>query len=170
MAGQFGLNNATWDSASCVAFRWGATKVPCTKLTPAKIDIKTEKVPRIGEMLASVRTPGRAEIADMTVEMLLSDYEAQVMPRLPVHAGTFIPFQLTAEVGHVSVKGRWAVLFDGIRIVGEEGPEFDGSEKALIIKLTLSVMDRWTKGRDGIWRTLSLKPLASSQTVASLLF
>lgn len=170
MAGANGLNDVTWDSAQSAFFRFGSTKIALTKFEPPKDDIKVEKVPRIGEMRASKRTPGRSEVGDISIELLATDYEAFLLPRMPKHGGTLVEFVITASVYHPSVLGSYGILCDNCRIIGSEGPSFDGSEKALIKKLTISVLDVWEKGRDGIWKTLSLKPLPSSQAVPLLKF
>lgn len=170
MAGPNGLQDCTWDSASSAFIRFGSTKIALVKFTPSKVDVKVEKVRRIGSMIADKRTPGTVEIGDASIEILATDYEAFVLPRLPVHGGTLVPFVVTASVTHPSVLGSYGVLLDNNRIIGKEGPEFDASEKALIVKLTLSTMDVWEKGRDGTWKTLSLKPLPSSQAVPLLQF
>lgn len=170
MAGPNGLQDCTWDSASSAFFRFGSTKIQLTKFTPAKTDVKVEKVRRIGSMIADKRTPGTAEISDPAIELLATDYEALVLPRMPVHGGTLVEFVITASVYHPSVQGSYGVLLDGCRIIGEEGPEFDASEKALIVKLTISTMNTWRKARDGTWKSLSLQALPSSQAIPLLQF
>lgn len=170
MAGPFGLRDCTWDSANSAFFRFGATKVPLTKFTPSKVEIKTEKVRRIGEMVAQKRTPGAGEVGDVSAEMLVTDYEAFILPRLGKHGGSLIEFQITASVFHPSVIGSYGILLDGCRLTTIEGPEFDGSEKGLIKKLGISVIDLWEKGRDGVWKTLALKPLPSAAAIALMQF
>ena len=165
-----GLNDCTWDSASCAFIRIGSTKVPLTKFAPAKDEIKTERVRRSGEMRARKRTPGVSEVGDIALEMLTSDYTAFILPRMPIHGGTLLEFIITASVFHPSVPGSFAMLSDGCRIVGREGPEFDMSEKALVHKLSISVVDVWEKGSDNKWKTLSTKPLPSSQALAAMQF
>lgn len=170
MASPFGLQDATWDSAACAFFRFGATKIPLTKFTPSSVEVKIEKVRRIGEMVAQKRTPGAAEVSDASLEMLATDHEAFILPRMPRHGGALLEFVITASVFHPSVIGSYGILLDGCRIIKSEGPEFDGSEKGLIKKLGISVVDVWEKGRDGVWKTLSLKPLPTSQAIPLLQF
>lgn len=165
-----GLNDCTWDSASSAFFRWGSTKIPLTKFTPAKDEIKTERVRRVGEMRARKRTPGVSELGDIAVELLATDYVQFIIPRMPIHGGTLVEFIITASVYHPSVAGSYGILCDGCRIVGQEGPEFEASEKGLIKKLSISVIDVWEKGSDNKWKTLALKPLPSSQAVAAMQF
>ena len=170
MAGPNGLSDCTWDSASCAFFRLGSTKIPLLKFTPPKDDIKIDKPRRIGEMRAQKRTPGVSEVGTASIEMLLSDYTSLLLPRMPKHGGTLVEFVVTATVTHPSVKGSYGILCDNGRIIGSEGPEFDGSEKGLIKKLTIDFLDIWEKNEDGIWKTLSLKPLPSSQAIPLLAF
>ena len=170
MAGPKGLSDTTWDSASSAFFRFGSTKIPLLKFTPPKDDIKIDKPRRIGEMRAQKRTPGVSEIGTASIEMLLSDYTSLLLPRMPKHGGTLVEFVVTATVTHPSVKGSYGILCDNGRIIGSEGPEFDGSEKGLIKKLTIDFLDIWEKNEDGIWKTLSLKPLPSSQAIPLLAF
>lgn len=170
MAGPNGLSDCTWDSASCAFFRFGSTKIPLTKFTPPKDDIKIEKPRRVGEMRAQKRTPGVSEVGTASIEMLLSDYTSLLLPRMPKHGGTLVEFVVTATVTHPSVKGSYGILCDNGRIIGSEGPEFDGSEKGLIKKLTIDFLDIWEKNEDGQWKTLSLKPLPSSQAIPLLAF
>ena len=170
MAGPNGLSDCTWDSASCAFFRFGSTKIPLLKFTPPKDDVKIDKPRRVGEMRAQKRTPGVSEIGTASIEMLLSDYTSLLLPRMPKHGGTLVEFVVTATVTHPSVKGSYGILCDNGRIIGSEGPEFDGSEKGLIKKLTIDFLDIWEKNEDGIWKTLSLKPLPSSQAIPLLAF
>lgn len=162
MAGPNGLHDATWDTASSGSLRAGSTKVAITKYSPPKLDIKVEKVRRVGAMLADKRTPGAGEISDGTIEMLASDYEAQILPRIGNHAGTEIEFTLTMTLSHPSVIGQLSILCDHVRIIGTEFPEMDGSEKPAMVKLTLSVLDIWSKGRGGKWQTLVRKSTMTS--------
>lgn len=170
MAGANGLRDCTWDSASCAHFRFGSTAITLTKFEPPKDDIKIEKVARIGEMRATKRTPGRSEVSDISIEMLATDYVTLLLPRLPKHGGTSVEFVITASVYHPTVTGSYGILCDNCRIIGAEGPSFDGSEKGLIKKLTISVIDVWEKGADNVWKTLSYKPLPSSQAIPLLKF
>ena len=170
MAGPNGLSDCTWDSASSAFFRFGSTKIPLLKFTPPKDDVKIDKPRRVGEMRAQKRTPGVSEIGTASIEMLLSDYTSLLLPRMPKHGGTLVEFVVTATVTHPSVKGSYGILCDNGRIIGYEGPEFDASEKGLIKKLTIDFLDIWEKNEDGQWKTLSLKPLPSSQAIPLLAF
>ena len=165
------LQDLTWDSASCVRIVLGSTRVTFTKFSPPKVDTKTEKVARVGEARATKRTPGRVEIADMTAEVLLTDYTSQILPAMNRHGGTLVQFSIIASVKHPSISGSYNTLLDDCRIVSREGPEFDGSEKALIKKLGISVMQVWEKGSDGIWKCSSYEQaLPSSQAKALMAF
>jgi hypothetical protein len=128
-------------------------------------------VRRAGGMLADKRTPGVVDIADTSIELLATDYEALVLPRLPRHGGTLVEFVITANVYHPSVLGSFAILCDRARIAKVEGPDFDATEKGLVMKLGVSVMNTWHKGRDGEWKCMALVPtLPSSQAVPLLKF
>lgn len=168
MAGETGLQDATWDSASCAKIRMGAIVVPFMKFTSPKVEVKTEKPARVGEMLAQKRTPGRGEIGDASGEILLSDYAAIILPRFPRHGATFVGFVITTTITHPSVLGSYAQNLDGCRMTVLEGPELDGSEKGLVKKVSISVMNVFEKGADGIWKALN-QTLQPSSLMAPLL-
>lgn len=166
-----GLSDLTWDSASCARIVLGSSRVTFTKFSPSKVETKVEKVAQVGAPRARRRTPGRTEIADMTGEILLTDYEAQILARQNRHGGDLLIFPIIGSVRHPSIAGSYNTLLDDCRIVSREGPELDGSEKALTKKLGFSVMNVWEKGRDGIWKCSSLEPtLPSSQARALMNF
>jgi hypothetical protein len=87
MAGAIGLRDMTWDGGSAF-LRFGSTKISVKKFTPPKLEVKVARVKRVGEMLATKRTPGSGEVSDSGVELLLTDYEELILPRLGKHAGT----------------------------------------------------------------------------------
>lgn len=162
-----GLNDVTWDSTSA-NIRFGSLKVSVQKLEPSKVEIKTEKLRPVGSALQTRRTPGVAEVADTSAEVLTSDYEALILPRMPVHGGTLVIFQITANHRHVAVAGSYSILLADCRLVSVEGPPLGDGEKGLITKLGISVMRRYDKGRDGIWKTLaydSRKPSSEAQAL-----
>jgi hypothetical protein len=171
MAGQNGLADCTWDSGVCAFWRFGSTKVALTKVTPSKAEVKVEKIRPIGAAIATKRTPGIVEIGDANIELLATDYEEIILPRMPIHDGTMTGFVITGTVTHPSVKGSFGIVLDGCRTIVEELPEFDGTEKGLLLKLTISVMNVFRKGRDGKLKALGRMPgLPSSQAVAALSF
>lgn len=166
-----GLQDVAWDSASSARILFGTIIVPVLKFDVPKEEIKTEKVPRVGEVRPTKRTAGRMEIGDIAVEIELSDYEALILPRMPKHGATLIEFVITCNVKHASVAGSYGMLLDGCRIVSREGPSFAPDEKALVKKLGISVMATWERGRDGVWKCLDLNPkLPSSQAQAAMTF
>jgi hypothetical protein len=169
MAGPNGLNDATWDTASSLSVRFGGLKAAITKLTPAKTEIKTEKVRRVGEMIASKRTPGVGEIGDCTGEMLTADYVSFILPRMPEQGGTLIELVTLVQFSHASVVGQYAILMDRCRFTVIEGPEIDASEKGAITKFTMSCMSRYDKGADGKWKALFSVPGRPSSTAQALL-
>jgi hypothetical protein len=166
-----GLRDLTWDSASCVRIVIGSTRVVLTKFGLPKVETKTEKPPRIGEARATKRTPGRTEIADVAGEILLTDWTSQILPVMNRHGGNLLQFPIIASVSHPSIAGSYDAMLDDCRIVSQEGPEFDGSEKALMKKLGFSVMQAWERGADGVWKCSSFEAaLPSSQARALMQF
>lgn len=166
-----GLNGIAWDSASSVTIHAGTTKIPLYKLGIPKMEIKVAKVRSIGAMLAEKRTIGAAEVADIAAEIEATYYEALLLPRLPKHGGTLTEFPITTTIQHPSVKGALVFGLDRCRIISDEGPEFDAEsgEKPLIIKLGISVMAKFVKGRDGILKCLDVKPTLPSSDLKSAL-
>jgi len=162
--GQQSVDN---DGGSAIA-RFGTTKAPFLKLDEPDVDVKTEKIRRIGEMRATVRTPGAEEIGDLAAEMLLTDYVSIILPRMSKHGGTLIEFPVTLNHRHPAVSGSFSILFDQCRIV-KLGGTIENGEKALIKKLGISVMQVWEKGGDGIWKCLSLEPTLPSVQASALM-
>ena len=169
MSGPNGLIDATWDTASSLSVRFGSTKVAILKLTPAKVEIKTEKIRRVGSTLPDKRTPGVAEISDCTGEMLTSDYVGFILPRMPVQGGTLIELVTLIQFNHASIVGEYSILMDRCRFTAIEGPEIDASEKGAITKFTMSCMARHDKGADGKWKALFSKPGQPSSTAVALM-
>lgn len=163
------LHDTTWDTAASLAIRFGTLKAALTKLSPPKEDVKVEKIRMVGDQLATKRTPGIVDVGDGTIEMLATVYEAQILPRLPKHGGTLTQFVITCTYSHPSVEGSLAYLYDRCRIIGTEDPPVEASEKGAIVKLTVSVMEKSVKGRDGVWKSLALKPGLPSSTAKALL-
>ena len=60
-------------------------------------------------------------------------------------------------------------LAESGRSAAEEGPEMDGSEKALVMKLGISVMQVWHKNADKIWRCLSYETAMPSEAAKALM-
>jgi hypothetical protein len=164
-----GLENGAWDGGTCTRLRWGSIAVPCTKITLPKLEIKTEKVRRIGEMLATKRTPGAAELGPLKVSMLAADYKEFVLLRYGKHAGTETEFVLTTTIIHPSVRGSLSRLADHCRIVTIEELSIEASEKALMIDLTIDPMDLWERGDDDVWKTLVRKSTLTSADAQVLL-
>lgn len=169
MAGPNGLNDATWDSASSATVRFGGSKIALVKFTPSKIEVKTEKVPRVGESLAQKRTPGRAEVSDASGEILTTDWFGFVLPRMPEQGGTLTELVVLLTFSHPSVVGSGSILHDRCRFTAIEGPDLDGSEKGLITKFTMSCMARYEKGADNKWKSLNRVEGRPSSTATALL-
>src|SRR6185312_13313983 len=166
-----GLQDLTWDSSSCARVVLGSTRVDFTKFTPPKVETKTEKVARIAEQRATKRTPGRTEIADFASELLLTDFEAKLLPAYNRHGSNLLQVTIVVDIRHPSIAGSFGLMIDDCRCVSEEGPELGSDEKGLIMKLGWSGMQVWRRGRDNVWKCHSFeKALPSSQAAALMQF
>jgi len=166
-----GLSSVAYDSGSSARFLMGTLIVPVRKLTPPKVETKTDKVRSTGSTLAKKRTIGVVEIGDAVAEIELGYYKDLILPRYGEHGATLIEFVCTLSVKHPSLTGSYAQLYDHCRIVGLEGPEISDDEKALVKKVTISLMNVFEKGDDGKWKCLNFddaKP--SSQAKAAMTF
>lgn len=162
-----GQQSVTWDGGSARAV-FGTTRAPFVKFEVPKTEVKTSKPRRLGEMRATVRTPGAIEISDIAAEMLTSDYVKFILPRMPKHGGTLIVFPVTLNRRHPAVEGSYGILMDDCRIVSvEEGVE--PGEKEAIKKIGLSVMNVWERGGDGVWKCLSLEDALPSAQAKALM-
>jgi hypothetical protein len=164
-----GLENATWDGATCVRLRWGTAAVPCLKIESPKLEVKVEKIRRIGEMIATKRTPGVAELASFKVSLLTTDYKTYILPRYGKHAATEIEFVLTTTIVHPSVRGQLSRLVDHCRVLSIEGPTIESTEKGLVTDLMIDGLDIWERGDDNIWKTLVRKATLTSADATALL-
>lgn len=166
-----GLDDVTWDGSSAIA-RAGSTKVAFLSFERPKVETKTEKVLRLGEQMASKRTPGKVEVGDASAEMLLTDWYSTWLPRMPRHGGTLLEFPVTMNRRHPAVAGNASYSFvcQQCRIVGQE-EKIENGEKPATMKLMLSVMAVWEKGGDGIWKCMARIPsLPDSATQALMQF
>lgn len=171
MANQTALQDLTWDSATCASIVLGVLRVPFMKLSPGKITIKRDKPAGIGEGLPRRRTPGRGEVGDFNGEILATDFEGSILPRLPRHGGTLLEFPILITIKHPAVPGSLGILLDDSSITELDGPELDGSEKAIVYKLQFNAMRRFDKGRDGQWKGLAYDTnRPSAQAVALMKF
>lgn len=146
------LQDLEWDSATPVKMIWGTHIVQITKSAFPKFETKVSKIKKPGQGRSQARTIGTSEVADMSIEMTLLDYTFEVLPFMPVMGGNEVEFVITGDVRHVSVRGSYSTQLDRCRILTREGPEWDGSEKEQIMKIGVSVMNRWEKGPDGVWK------------------
>lgn len=155
-----GLQDLTFDAGTSASILFGVLRMPLTKMAPGKVTMKKDKVRRVGESLARKRTPGSAEISDYNGEMLATDFETTLLPRLPQHGGTLVEFPILITLAHPSIAGSLAVWMSETCILEFDGPELDGSsaEKGLIYKLQFSSMGRFDKGRDNVWKCLYYDP------------
>lgn len=166
-----GLSTVAYDSGSSATFLMGTTVVPVRKLTPPKVEVKTEKVRSSGQGIAKKRTIGVTEVSDGNAEIELGYYNDLIMPRLPQHGGTLIEFVGTLTIRHPSITGSYGQLYDHCRIISIEGPEITDDEKALVMKLGFSCMNIFQKGSDGKYKCLNFdEALPSSQAKAAMSF
>lgn len=149
------IQQATWDTGVCWSMRWGVTKIPLMKFTAPTFEIKVEKPRRLGEMIGEVSTPGVAEVSNADCEMLLTDYSAVILPRMPAHGGTLIHFVVSKDIRHPTIQGSYSALYDGARIISHGGPDGSGDEKGAIKKLGLMLINAYEKGADGQWKCLA---------------
>ena len=164
------LRDGAWDSATCVSLVLGSTRVSFTKFAIPKLEVKTEKIAPIGAGIATRRTPGKAEVAAVNAEMLLRDYTEQILPHMNKHGGTLTEFNVVARVGHPSIEGSFNALLDVCRVLSWEGPEFDGSEKALVMKLIIDPMFVFHKsGATGLWKCLHYDAAKPSSQAKALM-
>ncbi len=169
MAGPNGLKDLTWDSATSASIVLGITRIPFQKLSPGKVTIKIDKPPRVGESLPTKRTPGKGEIAPFNGEIVATDFEAHILPRMPEHGGTLVEFPILILLKHPMVVGSLGIIMDDTRILEYDGPELDGSEKALVYKINFDAMRRYDKGRDGKWKGLAYDPRRASSAARALM-
>lgn len=164
-----GLQNSTFDTASSAALLFGLTSIPILNGAVPAVEVKKAKSRAIGRMIADKRTPGVAEIADMSGEIRADDYANIILPRLPKNGGTLLNFAGLFKLDHPSVTGTLSVLVDGLCFTKIEGFEIKADENPATIKFTLSCMTRWDKGADGIWKQLWWSPGQPSATAKALL-
>ncbi len=162
-----GLDDVTWDSTSA-RLRFGITSAPCTKFDRPKVERKREKVLRVGEELASKRTPGIVDIGDVSAEMLATDWVSVVLPRMPAQGWAGIEFTVTLVRKHPSVTGLYSILMDRCSIVSSE-ESVGADEKGAIVKFSLSVMNVFERGADGIWKCMARLPKSTSAQGAALM-
>lgn len=163
------LHDLTWDSANGVSIVLGTLRVPFQKFSAAKMAVKIDKPATVGEGLPRRRTPGKGELADFPGELLATDYETHILPRMPSHGGTLVEFPILVTIKHPSVAGSLGIIHDDCRIVEVDGPELDGSEKALVYKFMFSAMNRYDKGRDGKWKGLAYDSRRPSAAAVALM-
>lgn len=170
MAAPSGLRDLTWDSAGTqVSIVLGILRVPFTKFSPGKMSIKLDKPAIVGESLPTKRTIGKGELAAFGGEILATHYQDLILPRMPKHGGTLIQFPILVTIKHPSITGTLKILLDDCRIIEIDGPELDGSEKALIYKLQFDAMRRYDMGLDGNWRGLAYDPRRASADARAIM-
>lgn len=168
MAVPGGLEDLTYDSSTCARVVIGASRITFTKFSIPKVEVKIEKISPIGAGRATKRTPGKAEVSDLSTEMLATDYK-KLLAAQGTHGGTLIEHEITIGHRHPAIPGEFSTLLGACRIISLEGPELDGSEKGSIVKLGWSVMQRWDRGNDRVWKCLSYETTRPSAQARALL-
>jgi len=167
---QQGLNDLTYDSAgTIVRIVFGLQRVPFQKFTPPKVTTKIDKPRVVGEDLPSTQTPGATNIDDGNGEILLTHWKDIILPAFNKHGSHLLRFNIMRTISHPSIKGSYAELYELCRLIGEEGPETDGSEKALVVKVTISAMNKWRRVDRGPWTCQAFLNSKPSSEAAALM-
>jgi hypothetical protein len=162
------LNDITFDGASCVQIVLGMKRVDCTSFMVPKEDVKVDKPRQLGLQRARKRTPGVMDLGTAAVEVLDTDYVGQILAFAGKHGLNLLAFPMLITLKHPTVNGSHNIALDLCRILGREGPELKGDEKALIRKLTIDPMNLWEKGGDGIWKCFAFEPGLPSSAAKAL--
>lgn len=166
-----GLQDVTFDTASCASLYLGNTAIDVQKFSPSKVSVKKDKLRPIGSMIATKRTPGVAEVADGSFEVLETVWMSVILPRLPVHGGSDVTFTILQALKHPTIIGSSRILLDRVTLAEFDGPELVGDEKGAVRKFAYTAMDRYEAGIDGVWKTLYRRPgVPSALAVAILKF
>lgn len=148
--------------------RLGTTAVKTIKVTPPKESVKTEKLRRLGEMVATVRTLGIYEIDGGGITLESAVFSKVLLPKLQVNGFTQTEWVLTGAATAPGVAG-YTQIWDRCRFVGIEQEAIEASEKALQMTLPIDVIQMFHKGIDGKWHSLSVNPLAPSDAASAFM-
>lgn len=165
MAGE----NYTYDGATG-RLRLGAFAIQATKMEPPKESIKTEKVRRVGEQVATVRTVGVYEIDGASIEVESAVFARSILPRVTSVGWNLFEFPITILQRHPLVGGPYSQIWDRCRFAGIEQDAIEASEKALKVKLPIDVIQVFHRGADGIWKSLATIPSQPSPQAAAFMF
>lgn len=160
--------NFTFEGASA-RIRIGTTAGACTKITPPKESIKTEKIRRVGEMVARVRTLGIYEIDGGSLTMESAVFATQILPAVPKNGWSAFEFLVTVVNRHPLVGGPWRQVWDRVRFAGLEQEAIEATEKALQLTLPVDVIQMFHAGADGIYKSLALNPAEPTPAAAAFM-
>lgn len=161
--------NYTYEG-STAKLRFGAIAIPATKITPPKESIKTEKIRRIGEQIATVRTLGTYEIDGGSIEIESAVFAAMILPRVPKNGWSLFEFQITVVNRHPLVGGPWSQVWDRCRFAGTEQEAIEGTEKGLKLTLPIDVIQVFHAGADRVYKSLALIPSLPTPEAAAFMF
>lgn len=149
--------NFTYEG-SLARIRIGATAIACTKLTPPKQNIKTEKFGRIGEVVQSIRTIGMLGVDGGSIEVESAVFANQLLSALPRNGYTMFEFDVHVVQRHPLVGGPMYAWWHRTRFVGTEEDAIEQSEKATRISLPVDVIQIFYAGPDKVFKSLAPIP------------
>jgi hypothetical protein len=165
MAGE----NYTYSGAD-VRIRLGTTAVPCEGgCEPPKETIKTETIRRLGDQIARVRTVGILEMGDASITLSAAVYAKRLLPLVPANGWSLFEFVVTVSHRHPLLGSPYIQVWDRCRFAGIEPDKIEPSEKAIMIKLPISVIQVFHKGADGIRKSLALDPQQPTPAASAFL-
>ena len=157
--------NFTYEGASA-RVRIGATAIGCTKVTPPKQSIKTEKLGRIGEAVKTIRTVGVLDVDGGSIELESAVFANQLLPALPTNGFTMFEFNVHVVQRHPLVGGPMYAYWNRVRFIGTEEDAIEMSEKATKISLPVDVIQIFYAGADGVYKSLVQQPGQPPPTLA----
>lgn len=161
-----GLDEVTFDGTS--ARIWLGTKIfPFISFGVPAQEVKTEKIRPIGKMIATRRTPGVQDVADISAEILVTDWIA-LLGFLPANGWTFAKFPVTINHKHPAVSETYGIICDNCRFTKIE-QEVKNDEKGAMKKLGISVMNVLERGTDRKWKSMAFNPALPSPSAQALI-
>lgn len=157
--------NFTYEGATA-RIRIGATAIGCTKVTPPKQAIKTEKFGRIGESIKTIRTLGVLDVDGGAIEIESAVFANQLLPALPANGFTLFEFNIHVVQRHPLVGAPMYSFWSRCRFVGTEEEAIEMSEKATKISLPIDVIVIYYAGPDGVFKSLAPIPGQTPPTLA----
>lgn len=149
--------NFTYEGASA-RVRIGASAIACTKVTPPKQAMKTEKLARIGESVKTIRTIGVLDVDGGAIEVESAVFANQLLPAMPTNGFTMFEFSIHVVQRHPLVGAPMYAYWNRVRFVGTEEEAIEASEKATKIALPVDVIQIFYAGPDGVYKSLVQQP------------